>query len=120
MIGSARSRFVFQDLMAREWFVAWFCSIQSAQSRSRGRVAVAALTEAGVNRLRVGKGAEYKKACELRAVGGHDLAFLSHGVGFACFRPLVQVKIAIDHGPNAKSPREAGFFCWLRGQDLNL
>ncbi|WP_210164151.1 hypothetical protein, partial [Mesorhizobium sp. LNJC380A00] len=40
-------------------------------------------------------------------------------VGFACFRPLVQVKIAIDHGPNAKSPREAGFFCWLRGQDLN-
>src|SRR4051794_36450426 len=34
-----------------------------------------------------GQRCRIQKACELRAVGGHDLAFLSHGVGFACFRP---------------------------------
>lgn len=62
------------------------CRVQSVRSPSRRRVAVAALTEPGANRLRVGKGAEYKKACELLAVGGHDLAFLSHGVGFACLQ----------------------------------
>ncbi|TGP53972.1 hypothetical protein EN873_12470 [bacterium M00.F.Ca.ET.230.01.1.1] len=39
--------------------------------------------------------------------------------GFAC-GPMMRVKIAGAWSKKQKSPREAGCFVWLRGQDLNL